>query len=561
MSIREIRMGNVSLTTLHCLMGVAGKPAYVKAASEQEHHAGAAPTACADGMMGQYPCDSRESTYVSALKIASAKADGAQTDALESSLMKFAKFWQIEDDVRGALEKVAAHLAPVEIQDSDYMLHETYQGQPIRKFAAYDPTSTIESAEAFFDNRHRYPLAWRQKTARALIKKARENDADIPDHISNYLFKAAGFGFPSQAAIENGLVGRLNHITHTRKTAGEKLAQALGAIADSPALRYNHDLVTDMLEITDRFDREMKLAAFYDSDVDLPEEMLELTTPMIKQAGEVEHGGSVSLQNGQSVNVHRLSKEALEAVDDALVNMPKTKLAKVLPTLPAPDADVLCKAAGVVKTAKPIFERPGLDPKPATKPSKGTKAIGAPKSNEDLAKGAMEAPMPGMGAPPPAPGAMPGPGAIPGGAAPGAVPSPGMGGAPAPGAPEPAPNLPETPGQAEKPGQDAASMDPTGSMGAAPGAAGGTGMAPDANPGAPVAPEGGAPFDDPGILDDPMIAAQASPSAPGADDASTLMAGAAAEEGAAGMPGEPMGAPDPAAAAVMKDQVSGIPQV
>ena len=117
--------------------------------------------------------------------------------------------------------------------------------------------------------------------------------------------------------------------------------------------------------------------------------MLDLTVPMIKHAGEVEQGGMVDLQNGQSVNVHHLSKEALEAVDDGLAVMPKRKLAKVLPTLLAPDADVLCKAAGVVKVAKPIMERPGL---PEQKPSKGTKAIGKPASNEELAKGAQAMP-------------------------------------------------------------------------------------------------------------------------------------------------------------------------
>ena len=85
-------------------------------------------------------------------------------------------------------------------------------------------------------------------------------------------------------------------------------------------------------------------------------------------------------------------------------------------------------------------------------------------------------------------------------------------------------------------------------------------MAPDAQPAAPVQDQGAALFDSPDILDDPAIAQQASPSAEGADDASTLMAGAAAEEGAAGMPGQPAGMPDPAAAAVMPDQVSGIPQ-
>lgn len=573
MSGRETRMATVDLATLHCLFGVAGKPSYVKAASEQVHHSGAAPQACADGMDGQYPCDSRDATYVSALKIAAARADGLDTSALEGSVMKFAKFWQIEDDVKGAMDKVASHLAPVVLEDSDYAMVESYQGQPIRKYASYDADSASEAANAFYDNRTRYPLAWRQKTARALIKKAREHGADLNPGVESYLFKAAGFGFPSAEAVEDALIGRLNHCSGgIRKSAGEKLASALGAIADSPQLRFNHDLVTDMLEITDRFDREMKLAAFYDQDVDLPEEMLELTTTMVKHAGEVEQGGMVNLQNGSAVNVHHLSKEALEAVDDDLAKMSKRKLAKVLPTLPSPDADVLCKAAGVVKTAAPLMERPGLPEQKKVKPSEGTPSIGKPPSNKDLAKKGQD--MMGGGMPPPpadpaAAGAMPGPGAIPGAPAPGAVPGAGMGGAPAPGTPEPAPNLPVTPGQEAKPGQapgaEAAppGMDP-GAVGAAGAPPPESGMDPGAVAAPPVEPAadlggGNALFDNTGILDDPSITGAASPGAEGAGAANTLMAGAGAEDDASGMPGEPAGMPTPAASEVIKDDVSGIP--
>jgi hypothetical protein len=84
-------------------------------------------------------------------------------------------------------------------------------------------------------------------------------------------------------------------------------------------------------------------------------------------------------------------------------------------------------------------------------------------------------------------------------------------------------------------------------------------MDPGAVPAAPVEPQGGALFDSPDILDDPNVVAQASPSADGMTSDSNLLAGAGTEDDAAGMPGEPAGMPTPAAAGVMKDDVSGIP--
>jgi hypothetical protein len=531
----------VDLSTLHTLLNVAGKPAYVKAAAEQVHHGGVDARGCADGFGHQYPCTDRESTYVSALKIAAAEADGVDVTDAKAGLMKFARFWQIEDDVEAALTKVAAHFAEEPIPEDAYALDVEVNGQRLRKFAAYSPMTTVAAATAFYDNRFRYPLEWRQKTAAALIKKAKEYGVEIPQLTRNYLYRAAGLGFPTKTAMEDGLIERLNRLPPNRKVAAEKLASAIGAIADSPHLRYNHDLVRDVLTLTDRFDREMKLAAHYESgEIGLPEEMLELTTEMVKHAGEIERGGLVNLQNGQEVNVHHLSKSALEIVDPALAKMSAERLSRVLPTLPAPDADILCKAAGVKKSAKPT-SRPGLPPAPRVEvvpPSKGTEPIGKPK--------VAQAAMPGMdpmmdpmmaGGDPMAGGApMPGPGAIPG------APTPGEGAAPidAPGQAEAAPNLPMTPGQAEKPtpAPAAGAMDPGAAAGMEPGAA---------------------PLD---ILDDPNIVESASPTGDMSGGTAAFAAGGGTDSSPGSTPalGTPMGANAQAAKAVLPDTVSGMPQ-
>lgn len=522
----------VDLSTLHTLLSIAGRPSYVKHASEQENRDPAAATACADGFGGRFPCTDREQTYVSALKIAAAQADGEDVEDALVGIRKFARFWQIGDDVDAALTKLGQHFEPVEIPDDAYALDVEVRGERLRKYAAFNDPSTYRAAEGFYENRFRYPLEWREKVARVLLKRAGEFGTVIPEHINDYLYKAAGFGFPTPESIEAGLIDRLNRLPPNRKEASVKLASALGTIADSPHLRYNHDLVRDVLDITDRFDREMKLAAHYESgDVSLPEEMLGITTAMIKRAGEVEHD-MVRLQNGESVNIHHLPKSALEAVDPALALMKTARLAKVLPTLPSPDAAVLCKAAGVGKKA-PGIRRPGLG-----------------KAAQEMMLPPDPAMAQGGGGMPEAP--MPGPGAIPG------APMPGEGGAPIdePGQAEPAP-LPSTPGQEAKPG------DVGGGMSGDPDA-----MAPGSHPVSPGLDDPGmGPMDGPldaggvGILDDPDITEQASPTGQDQQSSEILSAGSAGDDtsGVGTGLGESLGL-GPAGRAVMQDDISGMPQ-
>lgn len=384
----------MSLTDLHVLLGVTGRPSYVKAASEQvAEDAPVLPQACADGIQGTLPCNSKEATFLSAAKVASARAAGKPYNTeTEQGIMKFARFWQITDDVVAAQKKIAAAAEPRTLGSSDFALNEVHQGTTLKKYAAYDGDTTTRAASAFYDNRHKYPLPWRQKTAKELIARATRFGVigEIPGNVSTYLHKAAGYAFPSQEAITNSLVCRLNRLPGSKKVASEKLAAALGAIADAPHLRYNHELVQDVLTLTDRFDRELKLAAHYsdaDDGVTLPEEMLDLTTSMIKHAGEVHRGGEVDLQNGSTVNVHFLTKEALEVVDPELAKMSKLKLAGVLPTLPRPDADLLCKAAGVQKKAShpldaDIYKRLSLT-KSEAPVSQGAKNLGNPQHLTD----------------------------------------------------------------------------------------------------------------------------------------------------------------------------------
>lgn len=544
--------GSVTLVQLHELIGIAEKPPYVKAAAEQvQRGAPAVPRSCADGLQGQYPCDTKEQTWLSAVKLAAAGGDPGIT----AGIQRFATFWGIEADVTRAQKKIAAHLAAPALRDHDFALVQEHRGEKVRKYAAFDAESTARAADAFHANRHRYPMAWRKTAATELIRRSERFDAVLNPEVNSYLHKAAGFGFPSAEAIENAILDRTGRCQGHLKSAGVKLAEALGAIAAHPDLRYNNDLVRDALEVMDRFDQSTKLAAHYGDDVGLPEEILDLTSPMLqKAAGYV--AGQCKLQNGIHVNVHDLTKEALAAVSDELAEMPLAKLAAVLPTLPAPDANVLCRASGIsTKTA-------------------GATAV-AMASLRKGAGAAMPPPAPGQdpnvgaGAPPGAP--APGPGAIPGAPAPGAQPPPGT-----PGAAPAAPPLEKVPGQAATPG--APPEVPPGQSALAAGAPGGPAAAPGAVAGGPLdaggnAPEPGAIFDaplfDPGSVEppksmDPTKDPAMQGAAPGSDvDASLADAGGGAGEvlGGAGPGADALANQEqPPRQGVTKDQVSGLPQ-
>lgn len=559
----------MSLTDLHVLLGVTGRPSYVKAASEQvAEDAPVLPQACADGIHGRLPCNSKEATFLSAAKVASARAAGKPYNTeTEQGIMKFARFWQITDDVVATQQKIAAAAEPRTLGSSDFALNEVSQGTVLKKYAAYDGDTTTRAASAFYENRHKYPLPWRQKTAKELIARATRFGVigEIPGNVSTYLHKAAGYAFPSQEAIANSLVCRLNRLPGSKKVASEKLAAALGAIADAPHLRYNHELVQDVLTLTDRFDRELKLASHYsDDDVTLPEEMLDLTTPMVKHAGEVHRGGEVDLQNGSTVNVHFLTKEALEIVDPELAKMSKIKLAGVLPTLPRPDADLLCKAAGVQKKTaglmRSIAQRLSLT-KSKNPVSPGASNIGKPPTNAELAKTAGPLDTPGLPAgaatapPPPGPEAQ-----QPGQPAP--APMDPMQAQQAANAPDDGrqPQFTQSSGQAATPSQHQGSPSSTG--GAPLGATGENAM----DPNAIQLPGGGqglfdSPIEDPSaghgnILEDPSMATASPSETTTSPDA--LQAGGA-DPGAGASLGQSAGAPDAAAHAVMKDQTSGIP--
>jgi hypothetical protein len=311
---------------LHQTLLRFGRPAYVKAASEQPYREPVG-----------YPTRSREDTYLSWCR---ALQDGAGADVTQK-IAEAGTFWGIKEDLDHAAKVWKTANETRQPTDDEYALVQEYRGGKVRKFAAYDAESTVKAAEAFYDHRAKYPYAWRKEAATTLLRKAASYKAVLPAYVDTYLHKAAGFGYPTVESIDAAMGSRLGHVGHKHSETTDKLAEVLGMIADSPVLRYNDELVKTAMQIMDQFDHETGVSRHYGA-IPMPEDMIGVTEPELqKMAAEAD--SKVTLVNGESVDLRDLDPAALAAVDASLSKLGREELRDVLPTLPRPDADLLIR--------------------------------------------------------------------------------------------------------------------------------------------------------------------------------------------------------------------------
>jgi hypothetical protein len=390
---------SVNQHQLNRIFALTGRPGYCKVAANQAVEACPASGYADDAQV--YACHTKDAAFCSAVAAHENALMGQPVNPdVQSRLAKFAAFWGVESDVKAAqvvLDRAYTQLKPRDLADSDYAL----RNDQVRKYAAYDADSTVRSATAFCQNRHAYPLAWRKQAAQELLARAEAHGAVLPEYASQYLHKAAGYAVPSQDAITSAIVQRLN-ISASPETF--KLAEALDALAGDPELRYNPELVSQMLDVMDLHDRQTKMAAHYGTRLALPEEICEWTIPaMEKVAAQSAH--YVTLANGHEVDVTDLPHDALATLD--LGGASCQKLAEVLPTLPLPDADLLVrmlpKAAGVTTTGTSQSSYGNAMGSPAV----AAPASPAPTGATPALNASMTA-MPNPATTAPTPGGMPG---------------------------------------------------------------------------------------------------------------------------------------------------------
>ena len=286
-----------------------------------------------------YSFDNRDATFVSYLHAHLQQADAGDLKKTAT----YAKFWGILSECEDAYRKVAAY-EPPEIPDSVYALCIEYGDERIRKYAAFDADSTREAAEMFYENRTRYPLAWRTKVAAELLQRAETYDVMLPEYVNTYLHKAAGAGYPTEASVEDMLVSRRERVKRAHAQEVQGLTDLFHILASEPRLQLDAGFVKQAMTCLENFDVACGLTDAYDAGLPLPEEIIasENTLPHLQKLAT---SSVVELVNGTEINVRNLRKTALAAVDPKLEKLSHEELAEVLPTLPLEDANLLVRLA------------------------------------------------------------------------------------------------------------------------------------------------------------------------------------------------------------------------
>lgn len=310
----------MSLTLLEAL-SVVGRESLVKTAGT---HTG-------------YSFKTKDATFISYID---AHLKQASSQELEEAV-NYARFWNILPECQEAMNKIAQH-KPQETPDSIFALCQHIGSQKIRKYASYDADSTREAAIAFYDNRNKYPLSWRAKTAAELLNRAEKYEMEMPEYLNTYLHKAAGAGYPTEKTIEDILISRRESVKLAYAEEVDKLSTLLGLMADDTALQLNCTFVKQAVECLENFDVACGLTDAYDRGLPLPEELI-ATENTLPALSKIANSSYAQLVNGVEIDVRSLRKTALAAVDPRLGNMDYEELVEVLPTLPYEDADLLVR--------------------------------------------------------------------------------------------------------------------------------------------------------------------------------------------------------------------------
>ena len=286
----------------------------------------------------QYDFTDANATFVSVIRAHIKQANDAQ----QTKCMEHADFWGITNACDEALAKLAEATRAKQRPDSDYALvKQANEDTILRKYASYDANTTVHSAVQFVEDRSRYPLAWRKEAATKLLERAQRFDAALPEYVSEELHKSAGFGFPSEDAVADAMINRLNAAPRGYEDLTAKLAMLLDHMIDNENLCLDDDFTKQAMAALEQYDVETGLTARYGNDVCLPEDIISLTTDRLEKiAGAAD---TVQLANGQTLALTDVDDESLCAVDPGLAKVARDELAAILPTLPKADADLLTR--------------------------------------------------------------------------------------------------------------------------------------------------------------------------------------------------------------------------
>jgi hypothetical protein len=319
---------------LYGVSKVIDLPEFVKEASAEEEDVSSLPSSCfADPGMRKYPVHTKKDAYLSRLyftKHASMYKQAGRREIVKKNIERAAKFWELEDSYQ-TISKEASLDNRVPIQG--------YDGSVIDSLPLNSPRDFEKAAIMIFENKDNFTYPQRRTIARSLLGSGLAKEAQISTEVSEYLEKAAGYGMSTRGHVLDGLAKRASIYGHKDPAFAEKLALAAMSIDKGD---ITPDTLDKIAAIVDVCDHELGLRRYYRKGLESPEEM---AFPFTEKLCKEIQSSLVKLQNGQAVEVEKLSEEVLDSFFDKhmgeIPQAPYEEKLQIVRTLPATDADAL----------------------------------------------------------------------------------------------------------------------------------------------------------------------------------------------------------------------------
>lgn len=347
-------------------------PDFVKnAAIDREAITSLPSSSFADSAARLFPCHTRADTclsYLYFLKHANDVPD-ARRATVFNRLQQFARDWAIYAEcqqLKTAHEKQASRGLDT-LADDAFMILEEVNGEIYRALPVTDTPSLKQAQAHLVEYRDRYPADWRRRAAERMLVKANE----LSQEPAAYVQKAAN-AIPSPSVdVAAAITSRLHLVPTTRRSEPEyvgmlKLARA---IAEQPGFVRRPDAVTSTL---DAFDRHFDLVRLYARSLPTPEEVVygavlaktasDVTNSLIRLTTNNVYTKSALFRHG--IEPYRiLGDEFISCISDGELELDREKAARIIPTLPKDDAELLERALRAVgeKPVAATFKAAGLE--------------------------------------------------------------------------------------------------------------------------------------------------------------------------------------------------------
>lgn len=309
-------------------------PAFVKEASVDMNSNEIATDNFADTARRKYPLMNKAAAWLSReyfLRNALDFYDDKTADMLLKKIASSVRFWNIE---------APNYLEPeVEVIHKVAMLQD---GQVMWEGEVSTPEEYKAIAQQLFEKRASYTFAMRNSLARSLSNLPAHLRTELPEKLSDYLEKAAGFGCMTKPKVCEAILMRVaSTYTHTPEYSAElrKLAEDIHNIEMNPA---NLHKIATMMDIVDR---ATELHRCYDK-IATPEEAC---FGILQKHAQVFVDGTLPMSTGTLlVKQALINKKAVidRYFKEYMGEIPYSnteEMLDVIGTLPRPDAAVLEK--------------------------------------------------------------------------------------------------------------------------------------------------------------------------------------------------------------------------